>query len=263
MSGAVQARPIGPLAADCLNGAARKGEPGVGPMSREGLGADFHYVAGTPVMALLYGLDIVANARWGKAPDLVLSGPNEGQNLGLVTLNSGTVGIVQASAVRGIPAIALSAGDNTKDNPGLANPLSSKVAQYSVELVEQILGGDRSRRKVAPVLRPGLALNVNFPDKLDNARWSVTRMGTYTPLQFKFVPDLGADPTAKGLGLGEFRLPGLSFDRRSSGPKRGEENDEGWRNRDSITVSVMQAGFGAGPVDYRALTRALSPLTRR
>ena len=42
--------------------------------------ANVHYVNGTPVAACLYGIDVQAPARWGKAPDLVISGPNEGNN---------------------------------------------------------------------------------------------------------------------------------------------------------------------------------------
>jgi broad specificity polyphosphatase/5'/3'-nucleotidase SurE len=43
-----------------------------------------HYVNGSPVMACLYGLDVVAQRKWKAAPDLVVSGPNEGNNTGLV-----------------------------------------------------------------------------------------------------------------------------------------------------------------------------------
>src|SRR4051812_30547689 len=70
-------KPLTSLDQDCRNGAARAGERAVGTMSRTSLGPDYFYVDGTPVMALLYGLDIVAAKRWGGPPDLVLSGPNE------------------------------------------------------------------------------------------------------------------------------------------------------------------------------------------
>jgi 5'-nucleotidase len=87
----------------CHNGAAPTGAPAVGPFVRaEFANGDFYYVHGTPVMATMYGLDVVAKARWGKAPDLVLSGPNEGQNVGLIVNSSGTVGNVQFAAGRGL-----------------------------------------------------------------------------------------------------------------------------------------------------------------
>ena len=98
----------------CHNGAAPTGAPAVGKFTRAGFtGGDYYYVHGTPMMAAMYGVDVVAAARWGKAPDLVLSGPNEGQNLGKIVNSSGTVGNVQFAGGRGIPSIALSAGSDT------------------------------------------------------------------------------------------------------------------------------------------------------
>src|SRR5690606_21159030 len=86
------------------------------PDDKRGLAPDYYYVNGTPVMSLLYGLDVAAQKRWGKAPDLVLSGPNIGQNVGAIVVTSGTVSNVQHAAARGIPAIALSADRGTADN---------------------------------------------------------------------------------------------------------------------------------------------------
>ena len=80
--------------------------------------------------------DVVAPKRWGKAPDLVLSGPNEGQNVGKVVVHSGTIGNVQFSAGRGIPSIALSADTNTVDDKTLNNPNSAIVAKQTVVLLK-------------------------------------------------------------------------------------------------------------------------------
>jgi len=74
-------RPVGPLTADCVGGIAQAGAPGVGSDAGD---SDLHYVDGTPVMALLYGLDLLAEPRWGRQPQLIISGPNEGNNTGLV-----------------------------------------------------------------------------------------------------------------------------------------------------------------------------------
>jgi 5'-nucleotidase len=105
----------------CHNGAAPIGAPAVGPFTKAGYtNGDFHYVHGSPVMATMYGLDVLAQARWGKGPDLVVSGPNEGQNVGLIVNSSGTVGNVQFAAGRGLPSIELSAGTDTVDNTNLS-----------------------------------------------------------------------------------------------------------------------------------------------
>ena len=67
------------------------------------------FVSGTPVMAALYGIDVVAKAKWGSYPDLVVSGPNEGNNLGYITNTSGTLGAANIAIARNIPTIAISA----------------------------------------------------------------------------------------------------------------------------------------------------------
>ncbi|MGY8790760.1 MAG: 5'/3'-nucleotidase SurE, partial [Pseudomonadales bacterium] len=86
--------PLTPLTKACLNNAATAGDAGAGPVSKVEKGfnySDFSYVNGTPIMATAYGLDILAPARWGSAPDLVISGPNQGQNVGSIVVSSGTV----------------------------------------------------------------------------------------------------------------------------------------------------------------------------
>src|SRR5262245_13524395 len=176
----------------CHNGAAPTGAPAVGPFVRaEFANGDFYYVHGTPVMATMYGLDVVANARWGKAPDLVLSGPNEGQNVGLIVNSSGTVGNVQFAAGRGLPSIALSAGSDTVDNAGLADPDSATVAALTIKLIDELEAKARHRK---PLLPAGVALNVNFPNAptLDD-EFAFSRIGTFQlyNLSFRNVPPYG------------------------------------------------------------------------
>jgi 5'-nucleotidase len=80
--------PIGPLRKDSRAGTVKAGAPGVGTLPGD---ADVFYVAGTPVAAALYGIDIAAPRKWAVRPDLVISGPNYGNNTGLVNNSSGTV----------------------------------------------------------------------------------------------------------------------------------------------------------------------------
>jgi 5'-nucleotidase len=63
-------------------------------------------VDGFPADTIRYALD-----ELGIEPDLVVSGINEGQNLGPVVEISGTVGAARAAVARGIPALASSAGE--------------------------------------------------------------------------------------------------------------------------------------------------------
>lgn len=252
-------RVLGPLAADCLNGAGKAGEPGVGPVTRPGFSSDFFYVDGTPVMALLHGLDVVAQKRWGRAPDLVLSGPNEGQNVGYIVLTSGTVSNAQYAAMRGIPAVALSAGENTRDDPGLANPLSPAVARLSADFVASL---DRRAGK-GPMLPPGIALNVNFPNELEGARWRASRIGTYNYFQIGFAEDMArsASPetvaSARARGIALPNLPGLTIKRNADAPRPDQMDNESVVIEKDIAVSVMQVAYEHDPAAQRWLRRYL------
>lgn len=239
-------RPVAPLREACRNDAAQAGAPGAGAMTRKGLPeGDFYYVDGTPTMAMLYGVDVVAAKRWGKAPDLVLSGPNEGQNVGAIILNSGTVSAAQGAAVRGIPAIALSAGGRTSDDKGLANKDSARIAQFSAQLVQRL---DRLAG-AAPLLPAGLALNVNFPDTLDGAKWQASRIGTYNAYGLRFVEDMAAASTpamaamAKQHGVEIPHLPGLIVKMDQDEPAAGQAQDESLVYKTAISISPMQAGY--------------------
>jgi 5'-nucleotidase len=246
-------RPLAPLAADCLNGAARKGDPGTGPMTREGFAADWFYVEGTPVMATLYGIDIAAKARWGRAPDLILSGPNEGQNVGVMIVSSGTVSNVQYGAMRGVPSVALSAGAATADNAGLANPQSQAVAALSVELVRAL----KARTKDGPLLPRGIALNVNFPDKLEGARWRQSRVGSYEQYLIQFVPDISQSPAGQAIGI-RAPLPGVTLDMNTTPPTAAQKDDETIVFRRDIAVSPIQIGYEPNRAGSAAMHRWLA-----
>ena len=246
MGGAIKfGRPLGPLSADCLNGAAKAGDPGAGLMTRAGLGPDFHYVDGTPVMSLLYGIDVLAAKRWNKAPDLVLSGPNEGQNVGFIVVSSGTVSNAQYALFRGIPAVALSAGAGTTGNTALANPGSLSVAKLTLDLIAKLEGNAGK----GPLLPPGIALNVNFPDKLEGAKWQMTRIGTFNGYQVKFTDDLAG----KG-------LPGITIDLNKNAPARNQAGDEAVVYRNAIAVSPMQAAYDNSVSATPAVRRRLKGL---
>lgn len=245
------ARPLVALEQPCRNGAAQVGDPGAGAMTRADLPAgDFYYIDGTPVMALLHGLYQASAGRWGGPPDLVLSGPNEGQNVGAVILNSGTVSAAQVAAGQGLPAIALSAGSNSTDDD-LANPLSVELA----DLVLDLLAALEQRAGDGPLLPAGLALNVNFPDELAGAQWRLTRVGSYSAYLPAFTPDMAATASpaqresAAQRGITLPSLPGIAFNRNTAEPLLHQVDDESVVNRQHITVSPMQAGYEAAPLE--------------
>jgi 5'-nucleotidase len=84
-----------------------------------------------------------------RRPDLVVSGINRGDNLGLYSAYlSGTMGAAREAAIVGIPAIAVSmSGNNEADY--------AATAAYIRELVEEL--------RAKNLLKPGFFLNVNRP----------------------------------------------------------------------------------------------------
>ena len=227
----------------CHNGAAPTGAPAVGKFTKSGFtGGDYYYVHGTPMMAAMYGVDVVAAARWGKAPDLVLSGPNEGQNLGKIVNSSGTVGNVQFAGGRGIPSIALSAGSDTTDNTNLANPYSQVVAQLTLSLVKAL----QAKAGTGPLLPTGVTLNVNFPNAPTTAmKFAFSRFGSYEAYNLKFN---NAVPYGLGAGAG-------------SGTATAEQaEDESIVYKTKVSVTAMQVGFEHRPAAQQWLRLRLSDL---
>ena len=227
----------------CHNGAAPTGAPAVGKFTKAGFtGGDYYYVHGTPMMAAMYGVDVVAAARWGKAPDLVLSGPNEGQNLGKIVNSSGTVGNVQFAGGRGIPSIALSAGSDTTDNTNLANPYSQVVAQLTLSLVKAL----QAKAGTGPLLPTGVTLNVNFPNAPTTAmKFAFSRFGSYEAYNLKFN---NAVPYGLGVGAG-------------SGAATAEQaEDESIVYKTKVSVTAMQVGFEHRPAAQQWLRLRLSDL---
>ncbi len=84
-----------------------------------------------------------------RRPDLVISGINRGDNLGLYSNPlSGTIGAARDAAMFGLPAIAVSMGGNKEED-------YTATATYLRELVEEL--------RAKQMLKPGLFLNVNRP----------------------------------------------------------------------------------------------------
>ncbi|KAL0569809.1 hypothetical protein V5O48_012154 [Marasmius crinis-equi] len=124
------------------------------------------YFNGTPSAAVTFGIDIVAAKHFGSQKiDLVVSGPNEGSNLGpfLFTL-SGTIGAAYTSVERGIPAIALSAGNNTHrpftSNTGAKNDPANIAGRLTADLVAALAKGKSKGQRLLPL---GVGIGVNFP----------------------------------------------------------------------------------------------------
>ncbi len=101
-------------------------------------------IAARPATCVRMALEDLLDGR----PDVVVSGINRGENLGIVVNYSGTLGAAREAAIAGVAAIAVSnRGNDAADY--------QHTAEFIRELILQLKAGGR--------LKPGLFLNVNAP----------------------------------------------------------------------------------------------------
>lgn len=118
-------------------------------------------VHATPASAALAGLTIM-----DERPDLIVSGTNEGANIGVLSSFSGTVGAVVAAlnlAGEPIPGIAISGNliDADEDVHSEANLAHGRqIADFLARLVAHL---EDNQKEEGGLLPPGIALNVNYP----------------------------------------------------------------------------------------------------
>jgi 5'-nucleotidase len=130
------------------------------PLSAYVAANGFHYLNGTPsdcVHVALTGLFL-------ERPDLVVSGINQGANMGDDTLYSGTVAAAMEGFLFGIPSIAFSQVDKGWGHLDAAARLARRI-------IDRVLSEP-------PMQRPFL-LNVNIPNRCDADQLPVqiTRLG--------------------------------------------------------------------------------------
>ena len=151
------------------------------------------FVEGTPTVAALYGIDVLAPRYWQAPPDLLVSGPNEGNNLGIMNNNSGTLGAAMIAIGRGIPAIATSANQNSGLDPSQA----PKIAKIIVDLIQQLEG---SRAEGEPLMPHFSGLNVNFPEDLDASKGiKHTQVGWNASFEARYATNFAEEELFMGL----------------------------------------------------------------
>lgn len=105
-------------------------------------------VSASPADSSWIGLNQMTGSN---TPDLVISGINSGDNVGLSTVYSGTVAAAVTALRNGVPAIATSLSVRSKDfGPG---------ATFVADLVDRL----QTEAQGGPLLPPKMGLNINFP----------------------------------------------------------------------------------------------------
>lgn len=125
----------------------------------------FYFCNGTPSDCVHIALTGILKFR----PDIVVSGINQGQNMGDDTLYSGTVAAASEGYLFGIPAIAFSLAEKGWEHIDSA----ARAARLVVE------------RHLAKPLAAPVLLNVNIPNRRfeDMHGFAVTRLGKRHPSQ--------------------------------------------------------------------------------
>lgn len=111
-----------------------------------------------------YGIQKFAPQAFGGPPDIAVSGFNAGDNLGLTTLVSGTVGAACEAAKEGVPAIAFSGstGSQTAWNAPVEDYMTV-YADLSTTVTQTLVNSGK------PYLPDNIWLNVNFPEVSDSS----------------------------------------------------------------------------------------------
>ncbi|MFS2158933.1 5'/3'-nucleotidase SurE [Pseudomonas sp. Pseusp122] len=176
-------------------------------------------ISGTPVMAILMGLKKVM-----PHPDLVIIGPNPGNNLGAINSASGTFNAARVALLSGVPSLAVS------------TDLKEKDPQQVARLVGQIVQSLDSHRQANGALLPkGVGLNINFPllTAIKGAR--LTRIGSYTPFEATYAEDIGKlFPAAAG-------KPGITFQYTPAASPAQQDDEAVWLGKGYVTVSPFDA----------------------
>ncbi|MDR2613782.1 MAG: 5'/3'-nucleotidase SurE [Candidatus Accumulibacter sp.] len=129
------------------------------PLSLKQAANGFYYVNGTPTDCV----HLAVTGMLEKLPDMVVSGINDGANMGDDTIYSGTVAAATEGYLLGVPSVAVSLCSK-------ASVHYATAARVALEVVQMI----RQKQAGEPVL-----LNVNVPDVAYDALrgWAVTRLG--------------------------------------------------------------------------------------
>ena len=133
-------------------------------------------VFGTPVDCVKLALTTLLNT----SPDLILSGINNGANVGVDVLYSGTVSAATEGALAGLPALAVSIDDYAPRD------LSAQAA-----FVRKFIAGNQWKR-----VPPKCVLNLNFP-AIDLADSPGLRVCSQTVAVYRDGYDVRSDPRGR------------------------------------------------------------------
>lgn len=131
-----------------------------GPTGTNATNPRLNWVNSYPATSMRYGITTFGPGLWdGAAPELAVSGPNVGSNVGFIQVEfSGTVGAACYAVGQGIPGIAFS-GITDGNLPWNTVPVPARSLVYA-DLAQNLT--DAVLAAGAPYLPDGVFLNVNM-----------------------------------------------------------------------------------------------------
>lgn len=199
---------------------------------------------GTPADAVDFGLNGLLKKA---APDLVVSGVNDGPNTGMAQVNSGTVSAAARAVRYGVPAIAASIGYRfTEEEMNNGWPSTHKYWPDSVDYVVSVvdkLNAQRTQGK--PLLPLGTGLSINYP-----ALATAEIKGVHYVENQRFpVAQIGYDILADGKARQTMNPESLKVVM--------DDTDSGWLNKGYITYTIFDGSWNAPQYEaqYQALLK--------
>lgn len=191
--------------------------------AEEGAPYPKYQIMGTPCDCVKFA---IAHLFKDRAPDLILSGINLGENAGMSAVYSGTVAAAREGAMWGIPSIAVSVWKNAPDH-----------LAYAVAWLQKLLRTPGALPQRASSTGPGGLWNVNFPP-CDPAAIEGTEITTMSTVMFKD----SYEALRSEHGITAFRLVGYKPEERFL---PGSDDYALARNRISITpLQISQSDPG-------------------
>lgn len=171
-------------------------------------------VYGTPADCTLFALRYAMLDVW---PDLILSGINQGSNVGFETLLSGTVGAAMTGTVLGVKSAALS--QVSPESKGQINWSSAKG--YAETILRQVIAIDWPA---------DVCLNINFPlCDADNVKGvKMTEQGPADVRGFTITPTVDPEDNAY-----------YWLRAKHSRDRHGEQDELGAINQDYIAITPL------------------------
>lgn len=197
------------------------------------LAADKRYCfPGTPADAVDFGLQGLMK---NNAPDLVISGVNDGPNTGMSMANSGTVSAAARAVRYGVPAIAASIGYIlTEDEMKNKWPSTHKYWPDAIDyVVDTVITLNKNHTSDSPLLPKGSGLSINYP-ALPRSQIKGVR---YVENEAFPTPQIGYDVLADGRAKQTINPASLK--------NTQDDTDTGWLNKGYITYTLLDGVWNA------------------